>query len=89
VEHQLTFPQIINGLSGPLRSRHSTFGVELLNRQLLDYFGKSVDELKGWARETPFILTSSPHSSPHGRQSLDRRESYALQHMPRRPRGRT
>jgi len=49
------------------RSDHDAEGqVEFVNNQALEYFGKTLDELKGWAPARQSIQTTSLRQSPPG-----------------------
>ena len=48
MEDDLTFPQIIDGLSAPIATTTADGRVDFANRQLLDYLGMSLEELKNW-----------------------------------------
>ena len=66
MEDDLTFPQIIHGLSAPIASTTADGRVDLVNTQLLNYLGMSFEELKDWETSGAVILTTCPGSSPHG-----------------------
>jgi len=46
---ELTFRQMVDGISAPLAVLTSDGAVEFVNRQVLDYFGKTLEELKEWS----------------------------------------
>jgi len=46
---ELTFRQMVDGISAPLAVLTSDGAVEFVNRQVLDYFGKTLEELKAWS----------------------------------------
>jgi PAS domain-containing protein len=48
VDSDLTFHQIVDGISALITVTTPDGQVEVVNRQVLDYFGKSLDELKEW-----------------------------------------
>jgi PAS domain S-box-containing protein len=48
MENDLTFPQIIDGLSVPIATTTADGQVDSVNRQFLDYLGMSLEELKDW-----------------------------------------
>ena len=48
MDDQLTFPQIVNGLSVPIATTTPDGRVDLVNRQFLDYLGMSREELRDW-----------------------------------------
>ena len=49
VQNDLTLRQIVDGISALFAVLTPDGKVELVNRQVLDYFGKTLEELKGWA----------------------------------------
>jgi PAS domain-containing protein len=46
MEDDLTFPQIIDGLSAPIATTTADGQVDLVNRQFRDHLGVSLEELK-------------------------------------------
>src|SRR4029077_9622411 len=49
VQHELTFRQMVDGISALVAVLTPDGAVEFVNRQVLDYFGKTLGELKEWA----------------------------------------
>jgi len=49
VQPELTFRQMVEGISAPVAVLTSDGAVEFVNRQVLDYFGKTLEELKAWS----------------------------------------
>jgi PAS domain S-box-containing protein len=49
VENELTFRQMVDGISALVAVLTPDGAVEFVNRQVLDYFGKTLEELKEWA----------------------------------------
>ena len=47
MEDDLTFPQIVNGLSAPIATTTADGRVDFANRQLLDYLGMSLETAQG------------------------------------------
>ena len=47
--NELNFRPIVDSISGLVFTLNPAGEVELLNRQVLEYFGKTPEELKGWA----------------------------------------
>ncbi len=56
MEDQLTFPQIIEGLSAPVATITPDGRVDLVSRQLLDYLGMSFEELRKLPMPQPDVL---------------------------------
>jgi PAS domain-containing protein len=48
MEDDLTFPQIIDGLSAPIASTTADGRVDFANRQVVDYVGMPLEELNDW-----------------------------------------
>jgi len=48
VQNELTFRQMVDGISALVAVLTPDGAVEFVNRQVLDYFGKTLDELKAW-----------------------------------------
>ena len=87
MEDQLTFRQIVNGLSVPIAITTADGRVDLVNRQFLDYLGMSLEELKDWetsgvvhADDLPRVVTAWMHS-------LERGEPYEVEQRIRRADG--
>ena len=87
MEDQLTFPQIINGLSAPIATMTADGRVELVNRQLLDYLGTSLEELKNWETAGVVHPDDLPRVVAAWRQSLERGEPYELEQRVKRADG--
>jgi PAS domain S-box-containing protein len=87
MEHDLTFPQIIDGLAAPIATTSADGLVELANRRLLDYLGVSLEELKDW--ETTGVVHADDLSgvTTAWRQSLETGEPYELELRVRRAGG--
>jgi PAS domain S-box-containing protein len=49
VQSELTFHQIVDGISALVAVLTPDGAVEFVNQQVLDYFGKTLEELKRWA----------------------------------------
>jgi len=49
VQNELTLDQIVEGISALVAVLTPDGAVEFVNRQVLDYFGKTLEELKRWA----------------------------------------
>jgi len=49
VQNELTFQQIVDGIPALIAVLTPDGAVEFVNRQVLDYFGKTLEELKEWA----------------------------------------
>ncbi len=49
MQNELTFQQIVDGIPALIAVLTPDGAVEFVNRQVLDYFGKTLEELKEWA----------------------------------------
>ena len=49
MQAELTLHQIVEGISTPVAVLTADGAVEFVDRQVLDYFGKTLAELKNWA----------------------------------------
>jgi len=49
LQSELTFHNIVDGISALVAVLTPDGAVEFVNQQVLDYFGKTLEELKGWA----------------------------------------
>src|ERR1700741_3280925 len=87
MNHDLTFPQIIDGLSEPIAKSSADGRVDLANRHLLDYLGLSVEELHDW--QTSGVVHPDDLSGvvTAWRQSLEKGEPYELELRVRRAGG--
>ena len=49
VQNELTLRQIVDGISALFAVMTPDGAVEIVNRQILDYFGKTLEELREWS----------------------------------------
>ena len=49
VENELTFRQMVDGISANVTVLTADGDIEFVNRQVLDYFGRTLEELKEWS----------------------------------------
>jgi PAS domain S-box-containing protein len=87
MEDRLTFPQIIEGLSAPVATITPDGRVDLVSRQLLDYLGMSVEELRDW--DTPGAVHPDDLAGVVAarRLSLERGEPHEVEYRLRRADG--
>ena len=87
MERDLTFPQIVEGLSAPIATTTPDGRVELANRQFLEYLSVSLDELRSW--ETSGIVHPDDLARvvTTWRQSLARDEPFEIELRVRRAGG--
>ena len=48
MQNELTFRQIVDGISAPLAVMTPVGAVEFVNRPILEYVGRTLEELKEW-----------------------------------------
>ena len=87
MEDDLTFPQIIDGLSAPIATTTADGRVDFANRQLLDYLGMSLEELKNWETSGAIHPDDLPRVVSAWRQSVERGEPYEAEQRIRRADG--
>jgi len=49
VQHEPTLRQIVDGISALVAVLTPDGAVEIVNRQVLEYFGKTLDEMREWS----------------------------------------
>jgi PAS domain S-box-containing protein len=76
MEENLTFPKIIEGLSVPIPTTTADGRVDLVNKQLLDYLGMSLEELKNWETSGVVHPDDLARVVTGWRQALERCEPY-------------
>src|SRR5262249_43389438 len=82
-----TFHQIVDGISALITVTTADGEVELVNRQVLDYFGKSLDELKRWATTDAVHPDDLPRVIAAWERSVELGQTYELEHRIRRADG--
>jgi PAS domain S-box-containing protein len=81
------FRLIVDSIPGFVCTLSAAGEVELLNRQLLDYFGKTVEELKNWAMSDAVHPDDLPRAIASWRQAVATGEPYDLELRQRRADG--
>src|ERR1700730_1396991 len=87
MEDDFTFPQIIDGLSAPIATTTADGRVDFANRQLLDYLGMSLEELKNWETSGAIHPDDLPRVISAWRQSVEQGEPYEGEQRIRRADG--
>jgi PAS domain S-box-containing protein len=87
MERDLTFPQIVDGLSAPIATTTSDGQVEFANRQFLDYLGVSLEELKSWETSGVVHPDDLARVVTTWRQSLEPGEPFEIELRVRRAGG--
>lgn len=85
--HELNFQLIVESIPAPVAVITPTGEVEALNQPILDYFGKSFDELTGWANSDTVHPDDLPHVIEVRQKALERGETYEVESRHRRADG--
>ena len=81
---ELNFQLIVESIPALVAVLTPTGQVEALNQPVLDYFGKSFEELTGWANSDVVHPDDLAHMTESLRKALARGESYELESRHRR-----
>src|SRR5260370_3768482 len=65
---------IVDTIPGFVSTANAAGEVELVNRQVLEYFGKTIDELKNWDTSDPIHPAHRPHMISPDTPSIDTRQ---------------
>jgi PAS domain S-box-containing protein len=84
---ELNFQLIVESIPAPVAVITPTGEVEALNQPVLDYFGKSFEELTGWAASDPVHPDDLPHVIEVRQKALERGETYEVEARHRRADG--
>ena len=84
---ELNFQLIVESIPAPVAVITPTGQVEALNQPVLDYFGKSFEELTGWAASDPVHPDDLPHVIEVRQKALERGETYEVESRHRRADG--
>ncbi len=84
---ELNFQLIVESIPAPAAVITPTGEVEALNQSVLDYFGKSFEELTGWANSDPVHPDDLPHVIKVRQNALDRGETFEVESRHRRADG--
>src|SRR5258705_4193723 len=79
VQEELTFPQILNGISALVSCMTPDGAIETVNGHVLDYFGKTLEELKRWTNTDAIHPEDRPGAIALWRQSVDNEEPYDME----------
>ena len=79
VENEFTFRQMMNGISALIAVMTPEGTVEEVNRAVLDYFGKTLEELKEWATTDAVHPDDLPAAIAVWRRSLDGGQPYDIE----------
>jgi PAS domain S-box-containing protein len=78
-QDELTFPQIINGISALVSCMTPDGAVETVNGHVLDYFGKTLEEMKQWTNTDAIHPDDRPGAIALWRRSVDNGEPYDME----------
>ncbi len=78
---------IIDSIPGFVATLSAAGEIELVNRQTLDYFGKTLEELKNWAANDACHPDDVPRMSDAWRRAIETGQPLELEHRSRRADG--
>jgi PAS domain S-box-containing protein len=81
------FRSVLDGLPALVTLMAPTGELEFANRQVLEYFGRTLDQLKGWATSDAVHKDDLPTVMAAWKRSLDTGEPYDIEHRIRRADG--
>jgi formate hydrogenlyase transcriptional activator len=81
------FRLIVDSIPGFVCTLNAAGEVELLNRQLLEYFGKTAEELKNWSTSDAVHPDDLPRAIDAWRHSVETGQPYVLEFRQRRADG--
>jgi PAS domain S-box-containing protein len=76
---ELTFPQILNGICALVSCLTPDGAVETVNRPVLDYFGRTLEELKQWTSTDAVHPDDRPDAIALWRRSVDSGQPYDME----------
>jgi formate hydrogenlyase transcriptional activator len=82
-----SFRLIVDSIPGLVCTMSATGEVELLNRQVLEYFGKTAEEMKGWATSDAVHPDDLPRVLAAFTSSIETGHPYDIEHRCRRADG--
>jgi PAS domain S-box-containing protein len=84
---ELDFRLIVDSIPAPVAIMTSAGDVELVNRLVLEYFGKTLEELKGWAMSDAVHPDDLPHVVAVWREAVETGHPYEVESRHRRADG--
>ena len=79
MQDDLTFPQILNGIGALVSCLTPDGAVETVNRPVLEYFGKTLEELKQWTSTDAVHPDDRPGAIALWRRSVDSGQPYDME----------
>src|SRR5579863_1232983 len=86
-ESEQSFRLIVDGIAGLVATMTADGEVELVNRQALEYFGKTLEDLKGWVASDLVHPTDLPRVIAAWRRSVETGDPYDIDYRLRRADG--
>src|SRR5258708_2620551 len=83
-ESEKTLRLIVDGIAGLVAIMTREGEVEFVNNQVLEYFGKTIEELKGWSTSDAVHPDDLPQAVAAWRHSVETGEPYDVDHRLRR-----
>ena len=87
MQNELTLRQIVDGISAPLAVMTPDGALEIVNRPILEYFGKTAEELKQWTSTDAVHPDDLPRVLSAWRHSIESGEAFTDEHRQRRSDG--
>jgi formate hydrogenlyase transcriptional activator len=87
VQNELTLRQIVDGISAPLAVMTPDGALEIVNRPILEYFGKTAEELKEWTSTDAVHPDDLPRVLSAWRHSIESGQAFTDEHRQRRSDG--
>jgi PAS domain S-box-containing protein len=84
---ELSWRQIVDNIPGLVCTTSAMGEVEFLNRQTLEYFGKTTEELRDWALIDAVHPDDLPHVIEARKKSIETGQIYEVEHRCRRADG--
>jgi PAS domain S-box-containing protein len=84
MQNELTLRQIVDGISAPLAVMTPDGAVEFVNRPILEYFGKTLEELKEWTSMDAVHPDDLPRVVSAWTRSLQSGQPFTDEHRQRR-----
>jgi len=87
VQNELTLRQIVDGISAPLAVMTPDGALEIVNGPILEYFGKTAEELKEWTSTDAVHPDDLPRVLSAWRHSIESGQPFTDEHRQRRSDG--